>query len=109
MARGRLALGVPSVHWVLPEVATTTMLRNAENVNWVKQQQLKGQPRVTRVTLVNLAKPKVFVPRALLGFTKTTKVNNSAVTLVPHLRKYPTTKAPVVNCHRGVPAKWVNI
>ena len=129
---------------------------SANNVNWAKQ-PLKVQLNVILAMLEHLAKRRVFVQHAPLGFTKTTKVKitasnateanhssmlkppvvivtqvNMAVTmalvphaqlvifkipkgeqsevaLVPRLEKYPTTKAPGVNCHRGVPAKWANI
>jgi hypothetical protein len=157
VVRGRLALSVPIVQWVMPEAVTTRMLHNANNANWVKQRQLKVQRLATRVTLVNLAVVVASVLNAPLGFIKTTKVKitasnatganrlsmlkppavtvtkvNMAVTMalvlpaqlvifkipkvkqsaekiVSPLEKYPTTKAPDVNCHRGVPAKWANI
>ena len=38
-----LAVGAKIVHWVMPEQETTMMQRNVNNVNWVKQQRLKGQ------------------------------------------------------------------
>ena len=104
-----LAVGAKIVHWVMPEQETTMMQRNVNNVNWVKRQRLKGQLIVMLAMLGHLVKPTVFVPIARRVSTKTTKVQQNAVTCVPRLAKYPTTKAPGVNCPRGVPAKWVNI
>ena len=49
------------------------------------------------------------VRRAPPANTKTVKVKRRAVKFVPRLEKNPTVKAPGVNCHRGVPAKWANI
>ena len=86
----------------------TLMLPSANNVNWAKQ-PLKVQLNVMLAMLERLAKPGVFVQNARLVFIKIPKGKRSAVTLVPRLEKYRTTKAPVVNCHRGVPAKWANI
>ena len=65
--------------------------------------------RAVVVTLVRLAKPKVFVQNARRVSTKTPKAKQNAVKCVSPLEKYPTTNAPDVNCPRGVPAKWVNI
>ena len=84
------------------------ILPSANNVNWAKQ-PLKVPPNVILAMLEHLAKPRVFVQHAQLVIFKIPKVKRSAVTLVPRLEKYPTTKAPGVNCHRGVPAKWANI
>ena len=90
----------------MPEAATMTMLRNAENANWVKQPQLKGQPRVTRVTLVNLAVVVALVQHAHVGISKTPKDKTNAVPLLfARPEKYPTTIVPAANCRRGVPAK----
>ena len=85
------------------------MQRNVNNVNWVKQQRLKGQLIVMLAMLEHLVKPKVFVQNARRVSTKTPKAKQNAVKSVSPLEKYPTTKAPDVNCHRGVPAKWANI
>ena len=84
------------------------MLPSANNVNWAKQ-LLKVLLNAILAMLEHLAKPKVFVQTAQRVSTKTPKAKQNAVTFVPRLAKYPTTKAPGVNCHRGVPAKWVNI
>ena len=65
--------------------------------------------RVLGAVLVFLVVGKAFAKHARLGSTKIPKVKRSAVTNVPRPGKYPTTKAPGVNCHRGVPAKWANI
>jgi hypothetical protein len=76
--------------------------------------QLVGLPKtavrnVLLVMLEHLAKPRVFVRHAPLGFIKIPKVKQSAVTLVPRPEKYPTMKARGVNCRPGVPANQVNI
>ena len=107
--RVRLALGVKSVHWVLPEKETTMMRRNANTAKRVKQQQWKVPLNAMLVKLVRLAATKVFAKHARLGSIKIPKVKRIAVPLASRLEKYPTTQAPGVNCHRGVPAKWVNI
>ena len=65
--------------------------------------------RAVVVTLVRLAKPKVFVQNARRVSTKTPKAKQSAVTPATRQKKYPTLTVPGVNCHRGVPAKWANI
>ena len=84
------------------------MLPSANNVNWAKQ-PLKVQLNVILAMLEDLAKPKVFVQHAQLVIFKIPKVKRCAEIRVSPLEKYPTTKAPGVNCHRGVPAKWANI
>ena len=61
------------------------------------------------VTLVHLATSKAIAKIARLDSIKTPKAKQNAVKSVSPLEKYPTTNAPDVNCHRGVPAKWVNI
>ena len=155
---GRLALGVKSARRVLPGEETTTMRRNVNNVNWVKQQRFKEVPlNVIFVILGSLAKPKVSVQHAQTDFIRSPKVKsnvfnvnwenrtsmpkqhalvvtlvglatskaiakiarldsikilkqkNCAAILATRLEKYPTKKVPGVNCHRGVPATWVNI
>ena len=72
-----LAVGAKIVHWVMPEQETTMMQRNVNNVNWVKQQRLKGQLIVMLAMLENLVKPKVFVRNARRVFIKTTKVKTN--------------------------------
>ena len=108
VVRVRLALGVKIVHRAMPEKEATMIRLNVNNVNWVKQ-RLKVLLNVILAMLEHLAKPKVFVQHAQLGFIKIPKVKKNAVALVPRPEKYPTMKARGVNCHRGVPAKWVNI
>jgi len=100
---------VQHAHWVMPEKETTMMRLNVNNVNWVKQQRLKVPLNAMIVMLEHLAKRKVFVRNARRVSTKTPKAKQNAVKRVSPLEKYPTTNAPDVNCHRGVPAKWVNI
>ena len=51
---------------------------HASNVNWVKQQRLKGQLTVMLAMLEHLAKPKVFVQLARRVFIKTAKVKKHA-------------------------------
>jgi len=80
----RLALGVKIVLQVLPEQETTTMRRNANNVNWVKQQRLKVLLNVIRAMLGHLAKPKVFVQHARMDSIKIPKVKRNAVTFASH-------------------------
>ena len=65
--------------------------------------------RVLGAILVYLVVRKAVAKHARMGSIKIPKVKRNAVNFVPRLEKYPTTKAPVVNCHRGVPAKWANI
>jgi hypothetical protein len=67
------------------------------------------KPPVVIVTKVNMAVTMALVRHARLDFIKIPKGKRNAVKFVPRLEKYPTTKAPGVNCHRGVPAKWANI
>ena len=67
------------------------------------------KPPVVIVTKVNLAVTTALVQHAQLVIFKIPKVQRSAEVRVSPLEKYPTTKAPGVNCHRGVPAKWANI
>ena len=85
------------------------MQRNVNNVHWVKQQRLKGQLIVMLAMLEHLVKPTVFVQNARRVSTKTPKAKQSAVKPATRQKKYPTKTVPGVNCHRGVPAKWVNI
>jgi hypothetical protein len=109
VVRGRLARGVKIAHWVLQDKGTTVIRLDVNNVNWVKQQRLKVPLNARIVMLEHLAKRKVFVRNARRVSTKTPKAKQNAVKSVSPLEKYPTTNAPDVNCHRGVPAKWVNI
>jgi len=157
VVRVRLALGVKIVRKVLPEKETTTMRRNADSVNWVKQRRLKVPLNATLVISGSLVKPKVFVQLAQTDFIKSPnvksnvfnviwgnctsmpkqhalvvtlvrlatskaiakharldsikipKVKQSAVILVLHREKYPTTKARDVNRRRGECAVSVNI
>ena len=109
VVRGRLALGVKSVHRVLPEKETTMMRRNANTAKRVKQQQWKVPLNAMLVKLVRLAATKVFAKHARLGSIKIPKDKRNAVLLASWLEKYPTTTVPGVNIHHGVPAKWANI
>ena len=61
---------VQHAQWVMPEIATV-MRRNANNVNWVKQQQLKVPLIAILAMLEHLAKPKEFVRNARMDFIKT--------------------------------------
>ena len=70
---------------------------------------MKVPLNVTLAMLEHLAKPKVFVQHARLGSIKIPKGKRFAVAFAPRLEKYPTIKAPVVNCRHGVPAKQENI
>tara|TARA_B110000090_G_C13197805_1_gene375754 strand:+ start:38 stop:514 length:477 start_codon:yes stop_codon:yes gene_type:complete len=74
VVRVRLALGVKIVRKVLPEKETTTMRRNADSVNWVKQRRLKVPLNATLVISGSLVKPKVFVQLAQTDFIKSPKV-----------------------------------
>ena len=67
------------------------------------------KPPVVIVTKVNLDVVMALVRHAQLVIFKIPKVNKNAVILATRLEKYPTAKAPGVNCHRGVLAKWANI
>ena len=78
VVRGRLVMGVKIVHWVLPETEATTMQRNVNNVNWVKQQRVKVPLNAMLVMLEHLAKPKVSVQHARLASIKTTKAKMNA-------------------------------
>ena len=80
----RLASDVKIVLQVMPEQETTTMRRNANNVNWVKQQRLKVLLNVIHAMLGHLAKPKVFVQHARMDSIKIPKVKRNAVTFASH-------------------------
>jgi hypothetical protein len=107
--RGGLVLDAKFARWVLPETATTKMPPNANNVHWGKQQRLKVPRLVINVILVNLATQRAFAKIARLGFIKIPKERKHAAIPVTPSKKYPTTRVPGVNCHRGVLAKWANI
>jgi hypothetical protein len=92
----------------MPEAVPTRMLHNAADANWVKQQRFKVLLIATCAMLEHLAAAEVFVPLARLDYIKIPKVK-PRVQFVPFMKKNPTEKVPGVNCHRGVPAKWVNI
>ena len=96
--------------WRAPVVFTkTTKVKiTASNATGANRLSMLKPPAVI-VTKVNMAVTMALVLPAQLVIFKIPKVKRSAVTLVPRLAKYPTTNAPDVNCHRGVPAKWVNI
>jgi hypothetical protein len=73
----RLALGVQIALWVLPEKETTTMRRNADSVNWVKQRRLKVPLNATLVISGSLVKPKVFVQLVQTDFIKSPNVKSN--------------------------------
>ena len=89
-------------------IKTTKVKITASNATEAKR-SLMLKPPVVIVTKVNMAVTMALVQHARLDFIKIPKVKRSADIRVSPLEKYPTTKAPVVNCHRGVPAKWANI
>ena len=98
-----------SVHHArLAFIKTTKVKMSASNAHWENFTSMPKQNAVV-VTLVRLAAAKVFAKHARMGSIKIPKVKRNAVKFVPRLEKYPTTKAPVVNCHRGVPVKPANI
>ena len=74
VVRGRLVMGVKSVHWVMPEKGVLTTRPNADSVNWVKQRRLKVPLNATLVISGSLVKPKVFVQLAQTDFIKSPKV-----------------------------------
>jgi hypothetical protein len=84
-------------------IKSTKAKHTASNVHWENRTSMSKQHAVI-VTRVNLVVAMAFVQHARLGSFKIPKVKNTAATLVPHRAKNPTTKAPGVNCHRGVPA-----
>ena len=89
-------------------IRTTKVKITALNATEAKR-SLMLKPPVVIVTEVNLAVTMALVQHAQLVIFKIPKVKRSAEIRVSPLEKYPTTKAPGVNCHRGVPAKWANI
>ena len=89
-------------------IKTTKRKQNAWNATLEKHTSIPKQHAVV-VTLVRLVAGMAFVKHAQLVIFKIPKVKQSAEKNVSPLEKYPTTKAPDVNCHRGVPAKWANI
>ena len=89
-------------------IKTTKVKKNASDATVANRSSML-KPPVVIVTKVNLAVTMALVQHAQLVIFKIPKVKRSAEIRVSPLEKYPTTKAPGVNCHRGVPAKWVNI
>ena len=89
-------------------IKTTKAKQNASNAHWVNRTSIPKQHAVI-VTLVRLAAVTVIVQLARLDSIKIPKEKKSAGIPVTCWKKYPTKKAPGVNCHRGVPAKWANI
>ena len=107
--RERLAVVVVIV-WRAPVVFTkTTKVKiTASNATGANRLSMLKPPAVI-VTKVNMAAAMALVLPAQLVIFKIPKVKRSAEKIVSPLEKYQTTKAPDVNCHRGVPAKWANI
>ena len=89
-------------------IKSTKAKQNASNATWEKHTSML-KPSAVVVTLEHLAAAKVIVKHAQPVITKIPKVNKNAVIPATRQKKYPTTKAPAANCHRGVPAKWANI
>ena len=89
-------------------IKRTKAKQNAASATLEKRTSIPRQHAVI-VTLVHLATSKAIAKIARLDSIKTPKAKQNAVKGVSPLEKYPTTNAPDVNCHRGVPAKWVNI
>ena len=95
-------------HAPLGFTKTTKVKITASNATEAKR-SLMLKPPVVIVTKVNMAVTMALVQHAQLVIFKIPKVKRNAEIRVSPLEKYPTTKAPGVNCHRGVPAKWANI
>ena len=87
---------------------TTKVKQNASNATLANHTLMPKQHAVV-VTLVRLVAEMALAKIARLGSFKIPNVKQSAVFPVTWQNKYPTKKVPGVNCHRGVPAKWVNI
>ena len=95
-------------HARLVFIKTTKVKITASNATEAKR-SLMLKPPVVIVTKVNMAVTMALVQHAQLVIFKIPKVKRNAEIRVSTLEKYPTAKAPGVNCHRGVPAKWANI
>jgi hypothetical protein len=88
-------------------IKTTKVKQTASNAHWVNRTSIPKQCAVV-VTLVRLAAVTVIVQHARLDSTKIPKVKRNAVTFASRQKKYPTKKAPAVNCHHGARAKKRN-
>jgi hypothetical protein len=95
-------------HVQLGFIKPTKVKITASNATVANRSSMIKPPAVI-VTKVNMAAAMALVLPAQLVIFKIPKVKQSAEKIVSPLEKYPTTKAPDVNCHRGVPAKWANI
>jgi len=90
-------------------IKATKAKQNALNAHWENHTSMTKQC-VVLATKVHLVVAVVIVRSTHLDLTKTAKEQQHAILLFhAHLKKYPMTNAPDVNCHRGVPAKWANI
>ena len=89
-------------------IKTTKVKKNVLDATVANCSSMLKLP-VMIVTEVNLAVTMALVQHAQLVIFKIPKVQRSAEIRASPLEKYPTTKAPGVNCHRGVSAKWANI
>ena len=88
-------------------IKTTKINKNVLNVNWGNCSSML-KPSAVVATVVRLAAVTVIVQHARMDSTKIPKVKRNAVTFASHSKKYPTTKAPGVNCHHGARAKKRN-
>ena len=104
-------LGKPKVSVTTAQLDFIKMTRvktNASNAHWENRTLMPKQHAVV-VALVRLAATKASAKSAQLDSIKIPKEKQSAVKPATRQQKYPTTKAPGVSCHRGVPVKWANI
>ena len=99
---------VSVLHAQMASIKTTKVKMNASNAHWESRTSTPKQHAVV-VALVRLAATKASAKIAQLDSIKIPKEKQSAVKAATRQQKYPTKTVPVVNCHRGVPAKWVNI
>ena len=89
-------------------IKTTKVKTNALGAQWEKRTSMP-KPLAVIATKDNLESARALVKHAPPGFIKIPKAKTHATPIVFRQTKYPTTKAPGVNCHRGVLAKWANI
>ena len=80
---------------------------NASNAHW-ENCTLTPKQHAVVVALVCLAAGMAFAKHAQLDSTKIPKEKQSAVKPATRQKKYPTTREPGVNCHRGALAKETN-
>ena len=108
VVRVHLAMGAKVVLSAMQDITPIWTRPNVDNVLWGKPQRRLLRRLAKSVTWVDLVTAVVFVQHAHVVCTKIQKVKPFAEKCVSRLAKYPTTTAPGVNCHRGVPAKWGN-